>query len=354
MIGLLGDDFDFKVLAMPHLGLPGTASNTGELPELRRHLARSDYDLLYLNSFFDREFTIPALVARRLGRIPRRPTILSPMGEFSSGALRLKGGRKRAYLALARRLHLLRDVILHASGPEEAEDIRRTCPWAGGIVVAPDPRALRPLPPHKASADGPLRVVFISRIDRMKNLGYALATLASVRVPIHFDIVGPVTHEDYWRECARLIERAPGHVAVRYVGTIPNSEVSPTLASYDLFFLPTLGENYCHAIVDALEAGTPVLVSDQTPWRDLERQEAGWDLPLADRGAFAAAIERFSEMDEGERMRFRRGARRLAERRIAEDDAVGRNRDMFRSVLATHEPMKPEHLVRRTVPGSTA
>jgi hypothetical protein len=54
---------------------------------LRDILRATPHDLMILNGFFDREFTIPALAMRRLGLILRLPTILAPRGEFSAGAL---------------------------------------------------------------------------------------------------------------------------------------------------------------------------------------------------------------------------------------------------------------------------
>ena len=53
------------------------------------------------------------------------------------------------------------------------------------------------------------------------------------------------------------------------------------MAANDLFFLPTRGENFGHVIAEALSVGTPVLISDQTPWRKLAAVGLGHDLPLA-------------------------------------------------------------------------
>ena len=164
-------------------------------------------------------------------------------------------------------------------------------PFVRGILNVPDMRIFRPTAEPAANApDAQIRLVFLSRIDRMKNLDFALAVLSKCETPVRFDIYGPVTHQDYWRECQRHMTALPPHIEVRYHGAIANSDVSRTLAAYDLFFLPTLGENFCHAIFDALEVGLPVLISDQTPWRDLEEMEAGWSLPLSDPSVFAAAI----------------------------------------------------------------
>jgi glycosyltransferase involved in cell wall biosynthesis len=52
------------------------------------------------------------------------------------------------------------------------------------------------------------------------------------------------------------------------------------LFEYHFFILPTLGENFGHVFIEALAAGCPLIISDRTPWLNLEKQRIGWDLPL--------------------------------------------------------------------------
>ena len=303
---------------------------------LRQAIRSTPHDVMILNGFFDREFTIPALLMRRLGLIPRRPTILSPRGEFSAGAAAIAKVHKQLYLTLTRRLGLLDDVCLHATGADEAGDIRRHCPWAKKIIVAPNIRMLgadRPQQPMEGVSGRPLRLVFLSRIDRKKNLHYALKVLHAAGFPVEFDIYGPISDAPYWRSCQSIIANLPANIAVQYHGVIPNIDVPETLARYDAFFLPTAGENFGHAIFDALAAGLPVLISDQTPWRNLEKQRAGWSLPLDNADAFAQALLTLRAMNADQRRALTHGARGLAERSILENDAVSRSRDMLKSAM---------------------
>jgi hypothetical protein len=302
----------------------------------RALLHTTPHDVLLLNGFFDREFTIPALVLRRLGSIPRRPTLLSPRGEMGEGALGLKSGRKRAYIALARRLGLLSDVVLHATGPSELEDIRRTFPWSRGTLLAPNMRQLPDMPAQEEDSNGVTRLAFLGRIARVKNLHFGLDVLRSVSARVAFDIYGPVSDPEYWRECERITAALPDNIAVSYQGEIANSAVPATLARYDLLFLPTLGENFGHAIFEALASGVPALISDATPWLELEAREAGWSLPLDRPDRFAAAIECLAGMEPDDRRRLRKGARRAAERMVTDSDAVARNRQMFRTLIGAH------------------
>lgn len=57
-----------------------------------------------------------------------------------------------------------------------------------------------------------------------------------------------------------------------------------------LFFL-RFSENYGHVIAESLMVGTPVIISDQTPWNDVTEANAGWAIPLHNTDKFTKAIQ---------------------------------------------------------------
>lgn len=270
-------------------------------------------DLLYFNSAVDPCLSILPLLLRRFGLLgPAIPALVAPRGEFSPGALGLKRLKKTLWLALARFIGVYSTVTWHATDEHEAGFIRRTWGSDARILVAPN------LPPrHEGEAEpdrqpkeaGVLRAVFLSRISPMKNLRGVLTSLASVRAPVSLHIYGAREDPEYWAACEQEIGRLPAHVKVEYRGVVAPDDVIPTLARYDLFFLPTLGENFGHVILEALLAGCPVLISDRTPWRDLEAGQAGLDVPLGNEGLLVGALERFAAMDDPEFRAWSRGAR---------------------------------------------
>src|SRR4051794_22940987 len=69
---------------------------------LRRLIATTAHDILYLNSWFSVPFAITPLALRRIRRGPQSPVVIAPRGEFAASALGLHPGRKRLYLQLAR------------------------------------------------------------------------------------------------------------------------------------------------------------------------------------------------------------------------------------------------------------
>ena len=310
---------------------------------LARLLRHVNFDVLYLNSVFSPRFTILPLLLMRCGILPPKPVVLAPRGEFSPGALRLKAWKKRLWMAAARVVRLYDRVLWHASTEDEAEVIRRHAPVEdamGRILIAPDlydepSVSLRAASPTKRVGHADL--VFLSRVSRMKNLDGALRMLKGVRGSVTFHIYGPLEDARYWAECEKAIAELPPRVQVRYHGPVPPSEVCTVLAGHQFFFLPTWGENFGHVILEALSAGLPLILSDQTPWRNLQAQSIGWDLPVASQDAFRAVIERCVAMDDHEYRSLSRAARRYAEDYMADPRGLDANRRLFWEALAMTE-----------------
>lgn len=267
----------------------------------------SDFDVLYLNSFFDFNFTIKPLFARRFGLVKPCPVVLAPRGEFSSGALALKFFKKRLFIKLSSWLGLYHGIIWQASSELEKQDI------ISALNVGPSDIFIAKDLPSKVSLsltslalkpNEICKIVFLSRISPKKNLDFALQVLGQVKSSSVFDIYGPIEDKIYWQICLDLIEKLPSNIVVNYCGAVTRAQVVDIFSGYDLFFFPTRGENYGHVIAESLSAGTPVLLSDQTPWQDLASDKLGWDLPL-DLDLFARKIEEVANKDAGSRLRWR-------------------------------------------------
>jgi glycosyltransferase involved in cell wall biosynthesis len=269
--------------------------------ELRKVICTANPEVLYLNSFFSPKFSIYPIILRWFGLIPQIPVVVAPRGEFSSGALGIKSGRKRVYLALAKALGLYKGVIWQASSVWEEEQIYQRFGTQVSVIVASDfhsrtasvVKKIR----RRPKLPGRLRILFLSRISRMKNLAWALTILKELTGDVEFSIYGLLEDLDYWSECQKIIRLLPQHIKVQYYGTIQPECIEGIMMEHDLFFLPSLGENFGHVILEALLAGCPVLISDRTPWRGLESKGAGWDLPLHNPEQFQVVLQRCIQMD---------------------------------------------------------
>jgi len=313
--------------------------------------------VLYLNSFFARRFSMLALHMRWLKLCRPLCVVLAPRGEFSPGAMKLKRRRKLLYLRTLGWLGVYRGLIWHSSSEFEAADIRRQFPAAKNIDVAgfapaskvkradwetsevatasdiagmpqPDRRNRTPKRP------GRLRAVFISRFSRMKNLVGALRILQGVAGDVSFDLYGPSEDAEYWEECQGLIAALSANIRVRYWGEIEHERVGQVFAEHDLLLLPTLGENFGHVIGEALASGCPVLISDQTPWRNLEVEGAGWDIPLSETGRFRSVLQQCVDGNEEWHAALSTRAVNYAAKRASDPEIIDANRRLFQRAFA--------------------
>ena len=104
------------------------------------------------------------------------------------------------------------------------------------------------------------------------------------------------------------------------------------MAEYDVMLLPSLSENFGHAIFEALAAGTPVIIGDRTPWRGLASGRAGWDVGVNDQAGFSAAIQSAADMDGATKMLWRKGARACAETHFRNNKAPEEMRTLIREM----------------------
>jgi len=178
-----------------------------------------------------------------------------------------------------------------------------------------------------------LRVCFLSRITPMKNLDFALRVLANVRSDIVFTVYGPNEVLSYWQICERLIAALPANVQVVVGGEVNPSKVKQKLMQQDLFFLPTRGENYGHVIHEALAAGLPVLISDQTPWDEVESRAVGWALPLETVQPFAQRIDAVAGWSVEKVSETSHLARVFARERAVDSAILEENRSLFMNAI---------------------
>jgi glycosyltransferase involved in cell wall biosynthesis len=384
LVNSLGDEYDFRIVTSDRdLGdlqpFPSVAADVwtrvgkadvlyarvgpGWMLRCRRIIGDVRPDLLYINSFFGRSFSMAILMAWWCTRKRTRcPLLLAPRGEFSQAALSLKRRRKTAYIQLVKLLGSHSKALWHASSPAEATDILGALSHHDGVAVAgpissaapavataldvpPNWRGeTREFPPKPA---GSLRIIFLARLVPMKNLADALVAVRSLAGNIRFTICGPREDEACWEQCRRLVGGMPSNITVELAGAVPHEQVRQTLLAHDVFLLPTLGENFGHGIAEALQAGCPVVISDRTPWRHLEELGVGWDLRLGDLAAFTRVLQQCADMapDEFDHFRKRASAYGLA---VGSDPRIlNQNRQMLHAALKKG-PVAAKDNVQRT------
>ncbi|MGO4108860.1 glycosyltransferase family 4 protein [Paenibacillus sp. YAF4_2] len=263
---------------------------------LIRKLA-SEADLVYCCGCFN-DYAIKSLILNRLGLL-KKTLIVAAMGLFSPGEFKLKYRKKKLFIIVFNILGLFKNIYWSATSEMEINEIKNQIKTNNNFFIAEDlPRRVEYSSFFKNKHKGKLDVVWISRIAPKKNLKGAIHILQHVRNEINLTIYGPIHVEAYWEECLVELKKLPKNVNWEYSGNVDSEVVVKTLSKHQLFLFPTLGENYGHVIQEALSAGCVTIVSDQTPWKDLEKNSVGNVYPINKVNEFVSAIEFYAEMDQ--------------------------------------------------------
>lgn len=257
-------------------------------------------DIVYLWGCFNK-YTIKVLILKRLGLISNR-VVVAGMGLFSPMAFQIKYLKKKTVVTLMNMAGLFKNIYWSATSDMEVNEIKKQV-WARDeqFFIAEDlPRAVDENFIPKQKGKGELKVVWISRITPKKNLIAAIKILQQVNKNIIFTIYGPVFDQEYWNECKVELDKLPENIRWIYKGNIDSENVVEKLKRHHIFLFPTLGENYGHVIQEALSAGCPCILSDQTPWDDLEDSSAGYVYTLNHEIDFINAIDKYAGMDQKE------------------------------------------------------
>ncbi len=352
MVAHLGELFDFYIVTrnteygekIPYDSVKANAWNeltpgvkvwyaargNASLRMWRRLMRQTACDVVYINGIYSPLFSLLPLLAARSLKHPR--VIVAPRGMLAGSAINLKRGKKELFLKVAHRVGLYKKVHWHVTNGVEANQVSHLFGTTEAMTIAANL-------PRKELSDwvpvqknpGSLRICSLARIAPEKNTLYAIRCLQplSDEVQVELDLFGQIYNKAYWGECLEAINQLPPSVKVTHKGFVSPEKINDTLKMYHLLFLPSRGENFGHVILESIMAGRPVLISDQTPWRDLAPQKAGLDLPLSDPNPFAEAITRFAQMDQKAYDEWSVGALELGKTVAGDQELVGKYRLML-------------------------
>ena len=299
---------------------------------ISRIIRSENPDVIYLNSMFSPWFTIiPLLSASKAGKKIR--VVVAPRGMLSPGALALKPLKKKIFLTASKAFGLFRNVTFHASTEIEVAEIRKAF---GNSALIHHAINLPPLTELKKISrikeKNRMKMAYVGRISEVKNLLQCLQVLQKFTITgaqIDFDIYGPFDEPAYFESCKELASQLPEGIKANFKGPVENSKIGAILSTCHFFFLLTMNENFGHAIVEAFTSGCPVIISNRTPWKNLEAAKAGWDLPLEKEASILAALEKACRMEQAEYNEWSEAAYKFADNIHNNKETLNNNIRLF-------------------------
>ena len=238
---------------------------------LKRHVA--EFDLVHVHAMFSFAPVAAAFFARRAGV----PYIIRPLGVFAQyGMTQRRPTQKRLSLFFIERKLIESAAAVHFTSQAEMSEAQALGLAFKGAIVPLGVDVGDPASPR--AAHDPFRLLYLSRIDRKKNLEglfTAFATVLSRGQRAMLNVAG--SGEARYVESLKMLADNLGISAhVNWLGYVDGERKTRAFAEADAFILTSHSENFGIAVVEALAAGVPCLVSRGVATApDIEAARAG-------------------------------------------------------------------------------
>jgi glycosyltransferase involved in cell wall biosynthesis len=276
-------------------------------------------DLVHLHGLWNRVVWSGAREARRAGV----PYVVSPRGMLQDAARAHKGWRKRAAFAVIERGLLEGAALLHATSDAEADTLERlelrrpvilipngieAADAASGVAGPGGPGDGPSVP-----ADAQPVVLFVGRLHPIKRLDLLVDAFVLLRQRCpgaRLVIAGP---DEYGLRPGLEARAGSAGPAITWCGEVDGRQRDALLKSALALVLCSDSESFGMSVLEALAAGTAVVVTTTCGWGEVERHGAGLRVEQSPE-AIAGALARLVADPAGARAMGARG-RELAESR---------------------------------------
>ena len=221
--------------------------------------------MVHIHALFSFATTAAAWAARRAGV----PYIVRPLGSLASYGLRERRQRlKRLSMALVEGPILRAAAAVHFTSRAELEEAQAIGVPMRGVVIplGVDVDDGPPAPPLQHAALAGRRVIlFLSRLDPMKNLEAVIDAVAAspmLRGSCALVIAG-TGDAGYVAKLKRRAAAAGISEHTLWLGHVEGAQKRAAFAAADVFVLPSFMENFGIAAVEALLAGVPCVLGEE-------------------------------------------------------------------------------------------
>lgn len=306
-------------------------------PALAKALGRlvPEADVVHLHSVFLFPTTAAARVAERAGV----PYLVAPRGMLVPDLLQRRGSlRKRLWIALAERRTLERAAGLHLLSDLEAAEIARLQLPLPPIYVVPNGVEPLPVPADSdlspavrdALARQPL-VLFLGRVSWKKGLDRLIPALS--QVPGATLAVAGNDEEGYRAKLEGLARETGVAGRVLFLGPVHGPDKAALLAGAAVFVLPSYSENFANAVLEAMAAGTAVVITPEVGLAGVVQEEEAGVVVAGDPPALGAALRGLLAAPERLQAMGRRGAE-AAKRRFGWGPIAARMEEIYGALAA--------------------
>lgn len=271
-------------------------------------LDETEADFYYIQGMFSLYYSVLPLLwwkKRKIGQ-----AIVAPRGMLHPNAFEIKRRKKQVFLETVKLLGWYDDIFFHATNEYEKERIiyffKRKA--ARRIRIANNVPKILVGKKECVKKENELKVIAVGRISKEKNYELFFEIFSQLDVAINLTIVGDYSDDAYFENFFKpALESLESKHKVEWIRNLAPHELQSKYQESDLFISTSFGENYGHAIAEALGNGCPVLIPETLPWHKLDEKLAGYNLKY-NAEMFNEKIKYFYTLSLGEFSKYCRGA----------------------------------------------
>lgn len=224
------------------------------------------YDVVHVHAIF----SFCSSYAMYLARKKNIPYVVRPIGQLEIWSLQQSTTRKNAYLKLIERKNIESAAAVHFTAQSESQQAQKGLSILKPVVIPLGIHLPEPINNAKAAIckqytlkhDIPT-LLYLSRLHPKKGLEKLLSALEQLNeTPFQLLIAGN-GDASYMSALKKEVTTKKLEERCQFIGFINGEEKTQLLQGVDLFTLTSHSENFGIAVLEAMAAGTCVLVSNE-------------------------------------------------------------------------------------------
>ncbi|TFE67149.1 glycosyl transferase [Methylacidiphilum sp. Yel] len=300
----------------------------------------SHYDIVYIYSLYRFPPTIAAYYARKY----HIPYVMNPHGSLDPFLFKKKRLLKFPHEKLFDFPNLNHASAIHYTSLEEQQLTLPLKLKAPGIIIPLGIDVKQHRYPLKGLFRGQYNLfkhkilLFFGRINFKKGLDLLIPAFSQI-IQRHKEAVlilaGP-DNEGYGKEVSNWIKEFNLEKHVIFTGMITGDKKIALLADADVFILPSYTENFGIAVVEAMAAGIPVIISNKVNiWREVKQGNAGIVVSCNVEEIAKACIELLS--NESLRLTMGKNGQKIAEDLFSIEKTTIKLEESFIEIINKHK-----------------
>ncbi len=270
------------------------------------------------------------------------PYLVSPHGELDTWRIANKPIRKRIFGAIFQKKMLLNASRVHALTPHELFSIEqftgkktRASIIPNSITDVPYLNGVEKIHPRKY-------ILFLGRIQKVKGCIELLKGYTHWKGAADYDLLfaGPFEEEKYQRQMMDWVVRHQLSHRVHFKGLVSGAAKQALLHQASVFVLSSFSEGFPVSVLEAMQAGCPVIISDHTGIHDLMLENGAAILCKPEPASITAALEQFAGMVPQDVTKMVNQSTALFDRYFAMNRVMQHYREVYHSLV--ENSLKPQ------------